>query len=71
MRRLLFSLSLLAAAATTQAADYERSNWRQQLYFQAEPAFLNFKGSVSDSRIVMDDINKDYEGYRQKMSRTS
>ncbi len=59
MRRLLLTLSLLAAAATTQAADYERSNWRQQLYFQAEPAFLNFKGSVSDSRIVMDDINKD------------
>ncbi|MCQ2090488.1 MAG: hypothetical protein MJY93_09590 [Fibrobacter sp.] len=60
MRRLLFSLSLLAAAAvTTQAADYERSNWRHQLYLQAEPAFLNFKGSVSDDRIEMDDINKD------------
>ncbi len=60
MRRLLFSLSLLAAAAvTTQAADFERSNWRHQLYLQAEPAFLNFKGSVSDDRIVMDDINKD------------
>ncbi len=60
MRRLLFSLSLLAAAAvTTQAADFERSNWRHQLYLQAEPAFLNFKGSVSDDRIIMDDINKD------------
>lgn len=60
MRRLLFSLSLLAAAAvTTQAADFERSNWRHQLYVQAEPAFLNFKGSVGDERIVMNDINKD------------
>ncbi|MCQ2092617.1 MAG: hypothetical protein MJY85_08050 [Fibrobacter sp.] len=53
-------MSLLAAAAvTTQAADFERSNWRHQLYLQAEPAFLNFKGSVSDDRIIMDDINKD------------
>ncbi|MCF0220670.1 MAG: hypothetical protein HUK19_00100, partial [Fibrobacter sp.] len=47
-------MSLLAAAAvTTQAADFERSNWRHQLYVQAEPAFLNFKGSVGDERIVM------------------
>ncbi|MCQ2109296.1 MAG: hypothetical protein MJZ05_11110 [Fibrobacter sp.] len=59
MRRLLLTLSLLAAAATTQAADYERSNWRQQLYLQAEPAFLNFKGAVHDDRIIMDDINED------------
>ncbi len=44
MRRLFITLSLLAAAVTTYAADYERSNWRHQLYLQAEPAFLNFKG---------------------------
>ena len=41
MRKLLLVLSLLAAAA--QAADFERINWRTQLYLQGEPAFLNFK----------------------------
>ncbi|MCQ2122826.1 MAG: hypothetical protein MJZ25_01440 [Fibrobacter sp.] len=56
MRRLLLTLSLLAAAATTQAADYERSNWRQQLYLQAEPAFLNFKG---DNELLDKGINAD------------
>ncbi|MCQ2103339.1 MAG: hypothetical protein MJY98_08970 [Fibrobacter sp.] len=42
MRKLLTILSLLTAA--TYAADFERSNWRAQLYVQGEPAFLNFKG---------------------------
>lgn len=30
---------------TAFAADYERSNWRMQLYLQAEPAILNFEDS--------------------------
>ena len=41
MRKLLAILSLMAVAS--QAADFERSNWRTQLYLQGEPAFLNFK----------------------------
>ena len=42
MRKLLVTLSFVAAAA--YAADFERSNWRTQLYLQGEPAFLNFEG---------------------------
>ena len=42
MRKLLLALTLLAAAS--QAADFERINWRTQLYLQGEPAFLKFKG---------------------------
>lgn len=42
MRKLLTILSIVAAAG--YAADFERSNWRTQLYVQGEPAFLNFKG---------------------------
>ncbi len=54
MRRLLLTLSLLTAAV--YAADFERSDWRTQLYFQAEPAFLNFKG---ENEILDDKIDKD------------
>lgn len=42
MRKLLAILTFMAAAS--YAADFERSNWRTQLYVQGEPAFLNFKG---------------------------
>lgn len=42
MRKIFAILSFIAAAS--QAADFERSNWRTQLYVQGEPAFLNFKG---------------------------
>lgn len=45
MRRLLLTLTLLATAI--YAADFERTSWRTQLYLQAEPAFLNFKGENS------------------------
>ncbi len=54
MRRLLLTLSLLATAI--YAADFERSNWRTQLYVQAEPAFLNFKG---DNDLLDKGINTD------------
>ena len=52
MRRLLLTLSLLTTAIF--AADFERSNWRTQLYVQAEPAFLNFKG---DNDLLDDGID--------------
>lgn len=42
MRKLVSLLSVLTVASF--AADFERSNWRAQMYVQAEPAFLNFKG---------------------------
>ena len=38
MRKLLLALTFFAAA--TQAADFERINWRTQLYLQGEPAFF-------------------------------
>ena len=41
MRKLFAILTLLAAAS--YAADFERSNWRTQLYLQGEPAFLVFE----------------------------
>ncbi|MBR2270853.1 MAG: hypothetical protein IJ912_00630 [Fibrobacter sp.] len=51
MRKLLLVLTLLAAA--THAADFERINWRTQLYLQAEPAFLNFK--ADKKKTLLDD----------------
>ena len=51
MRKLLAILSLLTAY--TYAADFERSNWRTQLYLQGEPAFLNFKADKSNT--LLDD----------------
>ena len=51
MRKLLATLTLLAAAS--YAADFERSNWRTQLYLQAEPAFLNFQ--ADKSKTLLDD----------------
>ena len=41
MRKLLITFLLLTAAA--YAADFERSNWRAQMYLQAEPAFVHFE----------------------------
>ena len=43
MRRLIISFLLLSVVA--MAADFERSNWRMQLYLQAEPAVLVFEDS--------------------------
>ena len=51
MRKLLLALTLLAAAS--QAADFERINWRHQLYLQGEPAFLNFK--ADKNKTLLDD----------------
>ena len=51
MRKLLLALTLLAAAS--QAADFERINWRHQLYLQGEPAFLNFK--ADKKKTLLDD----------------
>ena len=41
MRRIVITFLLLTAAV--YAADFERSNWRSQMYLQAEPAFVNFE----------------------------
>lgn len=54
MRRILLTLSALATAL--YAADFERSNWRTQLYLQGEPAFLNFQG---DNKLLDDGIDTD------------
>jgi len=54
MRKLLAIMTFMAAAS--YAADFERSNWHTQLYVQAEPAFLNFKG---DNGILTDGIDAD------------
>ena len=44
MRRIVTSfLPFLLLTATVNAADFERSNWRSQIYLQAEPAFVNFE----------------------------
>ena len=44
MQRIAFIL-LLAIAIATPAADFERSNWRTQLYLQAEPySLVTFSG---------------------------
>lgn len=43
MRKFIISILIFAVAAL--AADYERSNWRMQLYLQAEPAILSFEDS--------------------------
>ena len=51
MRKLLLVLTLLAAAS--QAADFERINWRSQLYLQGEPAFLSFK--ADKKKTLLDD----------------
>ena len=56
MRKLFAILSLLAAAS--YAADFERSNWRTQLYLQGEPAFLNFK-TEKNKTLLDDGLDKD------------
>ena len=40
-------------AAASQAADFERINWRSQLYLQGEPAFLSFK--ADKKKTLLDD----------------
>lgn len=53
MRKLLLALTLLATAS--QAADFERINWRTQLYLQGEPAFLKFKADKDKDKTLLDD----------------
>jgi hypothetical protein len=50
MRKLLLALTLLAAAS--QAADFERINWRTQLYLQGEPAYLKFKADKGENTLL-------------------
>ncbi len=45
-------------AAAAMAADFERSNWRMQLYLQAEPAILVFEDS-DPQFLVKKDIEKE------------
>ena len=49
MRRILLTSTLLATAV--YAADFERINWRSQLYVQGEPAYLNFEGGKIDEEV--------------------
>ena len=51
---LLFSLIFAVAA---MAADFERSNWRMQLYVQGEFAFLNFQDK--NPELLLDKIDKE------------
>ncbi len=50
MRKLFAILTLLAAAS--YAADFERSNWRTQIYLQAEPAFLHFEADSANTLLT-------------------
>ena len=56
MRKLLLALTFFTAA--TQAADFERINWRTQLYLQGEPAFMSFKADKKNT-LLNDGIDKD------------
>lgn len=42
MRKLIVFFLIVFTAASF-AADYERSNWRTQIYLQGEPAYLVFE----------------------------
>jgi hypothetical protein len=48
-------------ATASFAADFERINWRSQLYLQAEPAFLNFKADKSKNKNLLLDNGVDAE----------
>lgn len=55
MRKLLITFLLLTAAA--YAADFERSNWRAQIYLQAEPAFVQFESN--EPQLLKEPINEE------------
>ncbi len=55
MRKLLISFMLLTA--TVYAADFERSNWRAQMYLQAEPAFIHFESE--EPQLLKEPIDKE------------
>ena len=55
MMRKVLLISLLFAVAA-MAADFERSNWRMQLYVQGEFAYLQFKDS--DPELLLDKIDE-------------
>ena len=51
------------------AADFERSNWRMQLYVQGEFAFLNFQDK--NPELLLDKIDKNILSELQKDGRIS
>ena len=55
MRKLLISFMLLTTAV--YAADFERSNWRAQMYLQAEPAFIHFESE--EPQLLKEPIDKE------------
>ncbi|WP_141398384.1 hypothetical protein [Fibrobacter sp. UWT3] len=55
MRKLLISFMLLTVAV--YAADFERSNWRAQMYLQAEPAFIHFESE--EPQLLKESIDKE------------
>ncbi|OWU99483.1 hypothetical protein [Fibrobacter sp. UWR2] len=43
--------------ATVYAADFERSNWRSQIYLQAEPAFIEFE--AQNPQLLKEPLDKE------------
>lgn len=50
-------LPFLLLSASVYAADFERSNWRTQIYLQAEPAFVHFE--ASNPQLLKEPIDKE------------
>ena len=58
MRRTVIKLlPLLLLTATVYAADFERSNWRSQIYLQAEPAFIEFE--AQNPQLLKEPLDKE------------
>lgn len=57
MMRKLIVFFLIIFTAASFAADYERSNWRTQIYLQGEPAYLVFEDK--DPELLKYEINKE------------
>ena len=50
-------LPFLLLSASVYAADFERSNWRTQIYLQAVPAFVHFE--ASNPQLLKEPIDKE------------
>ncbi len=50
-------LPFLLLTASVYAADFERSNWRTQIYLQAEPAFVHFE--AKNPQLLKEPIDKE------------
>ena len=50
-------LPFLLLTASAYAADFERSNWRTQIYLQAEPAFVHFE--AQNPQLLKEPIDKE------------